>query len=97
MSLIVPGLYLGNMQFAQDKEGLLSIECKSILHVTNTFKPAFPEVSPAVTNANLSIKDFAYKVLSVNDMPQENLLLHFDDGVDFIVEALARGTTLVHW
>jgi hypothetical protein len=33
----------------------------------------------------------------MNDMPQENLILHLDEGVDFIVESLTRGTILVHW
>lgn len=52
--------------------------------MTSSFKPYFPE-------------EYNYKVISVNDMPQENLLLYLDEGVDFIADALSyEQTILVH-
>ncbi|TNV77468.1 hypothetical protein FGO68_gene12508 [Halteria grandinella] len=84
MTQIIPYLFLGDMDLAQDKESLSIINCKHILHCTNTFKPCFES-------------DFNYKALSINDMPQENLLLLFDDAIDFIKHAIdSEETIYVH-
>jgi len=41
-------------------------------------KPTFPE-------------DYIYKTIPVDDIPFENLLPHFESGVDFIADALKGG------
>jgi hypothetical protein len=45
MSQILPGLFLGDMENAKNKETLDFIKVKYILQVTNSCKPFFPEVS----------------------------------------------------
>lgn len=38
-----------------------------------------------------------FSFLLANDLPQENLLIHFEDAINFIEEAQAKGNVLVHW
>jgi hypothetical protein len=41
---------------------------------------------------------FKYLAFDINDMPQENLLLHMEAGLNFIKEALSQDAViLVHW
>ncbi len=44
MSQILPGLFLGDIENAKNKETLDYINVKYILQVTNSCKPFFPEV-----------------------------------------------------
>ncbi len=44
MSLILPGLYIGDIDNAQLKEGLDYMKCTHILCATNTIGPVFPDV-----------------------------------------------------
>ena len=104
MSQILPWLFLGNMDDALNKETLEYINTKYILQVTNSCKPKFPEVSFCSRNflenflKFVFLQSYIYKVFNVNDMPQENLLLKFDEGLDFIHQALqTESTILVHW
>lgn len=69
------------MEMAQNRESLTIIECKHILHCTNSFKPLFEE-------------HFNYKAFNINDMPQENLLLLLDEGIDFIKHAIDKEETI---
>jgi len=44
MSLILPGLYIGDIELARNKETLDYMKCTHILVTTNTIDPLFPEV-----------------------------------------------------
>lgn len=44
MSQILPGLFLGDIENAKNKETLDFIKVRYILQVTNSCKPFFPEV-----------------------------------------------------
>ena len=56
-----------------------------IIQVTDITVPRFPG-------------EFVYKLISVPDMDETNLIEHFADTYTFIHEAIAKGgKVLVHW
>ena len=83
MTQILPKLFLGDIEVAQSKESLKQIQVTHILCVTNTIDDLFPEVFIHCSSIN-SYQDFKYKVIKINDMAHENILLHLDEGIDFI-------------
>ena len=96
MTEILPGLFLGDIDNAQLRDGLDYIKCTHILCVTNTIGPVFPDVTIIISY--LLYQDFKYLHFKINDTAQENLTLYLDEGVDFIKSALeSKGVILVHW
>ena len=92
MHEIISKLDLGDIHYARDKEQLLKANITHILVATNTVGILHPNVT------STSFQDFKYKVFPVNDMVQENLLLHLPKGVEFIHRCLqSGGSILVHW
>ncbi|KAJ0093331.1 hypothetical protein Patl1_25449 [Pistacia atlantica] len=81
---IEPGLFLGSIGAASNKDALKSRNITHILTVANSLSPAHPH-------------DFVYKVVGVSDKEDTNLSQYFDECIDFIDEAKRKGGgVLVH-
>lgn len=84
MSLITPGLYIGNFRDAQDMNFLQRNGISHILCSAAELQPVFKN-------------KFKYKHVQANDIPTYNISRHFDSAADFIHEALSEnGSILVH-
>lgn len=64
MNCIMDRIFLGNIMAASDKQELVRCKIKSILQVAAGVTPFFPD-------------DFTYKVITINDASDQNLLKHF--------------------
>lgn len=84
MSLISPGIYIGNFRDAQDMSFLQRNGISHILCSAAELEPYFKG-------------KFKYKHVQANDLPSYNLSRHFDAAADFIHEAVGEGgSILVH-
>lgn len=83
MNKITDRLYLGNLQAATDFRALKEAGITHILQVANGIKPFYA-------------KDFVYKVISVTDTQNTNLIRHIPASIAFIQEAISKGAVLVH-
>ena len=89
---IIDKLYLGNMNHAENINGLNTLKISHILVSANWLKPVFPEVS------HLFIQKFKYKTIKIDDSPRENIKMYFEETHNFIKEGITTGTgVLVHW
>ncbi|XP_059470264.1 dual specificity protein phosphatase MPK-4 [Neocloeon triangulifer] len=86
VDVIEPGLLLGNLTTALDLEML---ELHGVNHVLTVDSVPLPR----------SVTEISYiktKFIQVTDNEKEALILHFDDGVQFINQAMESGVVLVH-
>jgi protein-tyrosine phosphatase len=83
MNKIIDGVYLGNLQAAQNLPALKSSCITHILQVANGIQPMFP-------------KQFTYKVIDVPDLHHANLQRHFPAAISFIKQGIQAGGVLVH-
>lgn len=83
MDKIIDRLYLGNLKGASDLQALKNANITHILQVANGIKPFFP-------------KDMKYKVISIPDTSNQQLIRHFPAAISFIKEAMSKGGVLVH-
>ena len=82
---IIPQLFLGDIEGAQNLKGLKEKGITHILQAMGGMDPIFP-------------KDFKYKVLEVMDTPSENLGRYFDEVVRWIQGVINQGgCVFVHW
>ena len=78
------GIYLGDIRAAQN---LFTLKNKGITHVLQ----ALGGMSPPFA------QHFSYKVLTVDDVPWENLGKHFMEAIEFMRNAIkSGGTVFVH-
>ncbi|CAB3373473.1 Hypothetical predicted protein [Cloeon dipterum] len=84
--VIEPGLLLGNLTTALDLETLDLHGVNNILTVDSVPLPR------SITD----IQHIKTKFIQVTDNEKEALILHFDDGVNFISQAMESGVVLVH-
>lgn len=81
---VVPGVYLGSIGAAHNKEVLQRLNITHVLTVASGFAPKHPD-------------DFTYCVVNVADRPEETLSRHFERALKFIARALLDGgKVLVH-
>ncbi|XP_044484650.1 dual specificity protein phosphatase 1-like [Mangifera indica] len=81
---IEPGLFLGSIGAASNKDALKGRNITHILTVANSLSPAHPH-------------DFVYKIVGVSDKEDTNLSQYFDECIDFVDEAKrGGGGVLVH-
>ena len=83
MDKIIDRLYLGNLKGASDLNVLKAANITHILQVANGIKPFFP-------------KDFKYKIISIPDASNFQLMRHFPAAIAFIKEGMSKGGVLVH-
>ncbi|KAI1295080.1 dual specificity phosphatase 12 [Mortierella claussenii] len=84
MQEVVPGLFLSGSQPSESREYLNEKGITHIVQVTDITTPRFPG-------------EFIYKIISVPDMDESNLIKHFPDTHNFIHDAIAKGgKVLVH-
>ena len=50
MNQVLPGLFLGDIEAAQNREALDYIKCTHVLVATNSIDPCFPDVINPKTN-----------------------------------------------
>lgn len=86
LSKIEEGLYLGNLIAATEPKCL---EEHFISHILTVDSKPLPT---SVT----SLPGMSFLYIKANDLPQENLLIHFEDAINFIEEAQTKGSVLVH-
>ncbi|XP_028667645.1 dual specificity protein phosphatase 22-like isoform X2 [Erpetoichthys calabaricus] len=83
MSQIVPGLYLGSCLDAKDWEQLKNNKISHILSLHQTAQPV--------------LQDVIYLCIPLRDMPNENVMKHFQECITFIHYCLLNGgSCLVH-
>merc|ERR1712154_202491 len=84
-SLIINGLYLGSIGAAKNLEWLKSNGITHILCVAGGIGSIYP-------------KQFEYKIVDIDDAPNEDITVHFEACYDFIESALQKdnGRVLVH-
>ena len=75
MNKILDGLYLGNVESANDFTSLKQNGITHILTVASGIPPKFPS-------------NFQYKVVTILDSPSANLKAHFQSCIKFIKTAL---------
>ncbi|XP_064648476.1 dual specificity protein phosphatase 19-like [Lineus longissimus] len=80
---ILPGLYLGSQDVAQERDVL---EKNKITHILNV----------ATGVLNMFPKRFTYRKLDILDLPETNILDSFDDCFKFISKGRKKGHVLVH-
>ncbi|KAM7257980.1 hypothetical protein ACFE04_013721 [Oxalis oulophora] len=81
---IEPGLFLGSVGAANNKDELKGLNITHILTVANSLAPIYPN-------------DFVYKIVGVADRAETNLRQHFEDSFEFIDSSKRQGGgTLVH-
>ena len=73
---IIPGVYLGSIGAAYNKESLKTNGITHILTCADKLKPRFPE-------------EFKYECLPILDTPNENIVKYFRLANNFIADALA--------
>ncbi|KAF8977564.1 dual specificity phosphatase 12 [Entomortierella lignicola] len=84
MQEVVPGLYISGAPAAESREYLKAMEITHIIQVTDVPIPRFPG-------------EFIYKLITVPDMDETNLIKHFNDTYTFIQSAIDKGgRVLVH-
>ncbi|KAF9951400.1 dual specificity phosphatase 12 [Mortierella alpina] len=84
MQEVVPGLFLSGSQPSESRQYMQERGITHIIQVTDITTPRFPGA-------------FVYKLISVPDMDETNLIEHFADTYIFIHEAIAKGgKVLVH-
>ncbi|PIA14308.1 dual specificity phosphatase 12 [Coemansia reversa NRRL 1564] len=84
MDEVAKGLYVGSSMAETDKQKLDKCGITHILSVASRYAPSHP-------------KDFIYKLVSVDDLPEENLIQHFPECNEFIDSTLrSGGRVLVH-
>lgn len=82
---IIEGLYLGSKECGKHAKQLHELNISHVLTVTKFIPPLHPET-------------FAYKVVEVYDVEDEDLKVHFMDCIEFIDKARKNDTgVLVHW
>lgn len=80
---VLPGLYLGNIKDAQDKELLKTHNITHILSIHDNAAPI--------------LEDITYLCISASDHSKQNLTQHFKDSIVFIHESRMKGEgCLVH-
>jgi protein-tyrosine phosphatase len=80
---IMPNLYLSSAQFPRNKHAM---KRRGITHVLTV-----AHIPPPHPN------DFKYKLIDIDDHPESDLLLHFNECHEFIQEALdGGGAVAVH-
>ncbi|CAL1592648.1 unnamed protein product [Knipowitschia caucasica] len=80
---VLPGLYLGNIKDAQDKELL---KARNITHILSIHDSAIP-----------ILEDITYLCISASDHSKQNLTQYFKDSIVFIHESRLKGEScLVH-
>lgn len=89
---IMPGLFLGSLEAAQDVEFLTQSHITHILSVIDG--PPFEESPEATKHPQLS--NITLKHIDVEDDPTTQLLPFFDVCCRYIHHALATGNVLVH-
>ncbi|CDW81690.1 dual specificity protein phosphatase 12 [Stylonychia lemnae] len=95
MSLILPRLYLGDIEIAESLDTLKDMKVTHILCTTCTIDDKYPDVFYPQILQLFFMQDFKYMVLKLQDRFHENLLLHFDSALDFIKEALQNNGTIL--
>ncbi|KAK3101195.1 hypothetical protein FSP39_001661 [Pinctada imbricata] len=80
---IVPGLILGSQDIAVDESILKKYHVTHILNMATLIKNMFPD-------------RFVYKTIDLLDVPDTNILPHFDEAFKFIEEGRQARCTLVH-
>jgi len=81
---VLPELYIGDIQGAQNLTSLKQIGITHVLQAMGGIQPIYPQ-------------HFTYKVLNVRDIPSENLLTHLHGAADFIKQVVdSRGKVFVH-
>uniref|UniRef100_A0A7S0D7T6 Dual specificity phosphatase n=1 Tax=Micromonas pusilla TaxID=38833 RepID=A0A7S0D7T6_MICPS len=81
---VVPGVFLGSVGAAHDRDALDACGITHVLTVAGGFPPKFPDV-------------YEYLVIDVADVSSENLDAHFEKCLKFIARALLDGgRVLVH-
>ena len=84
MSMIKPGLFIGNWLDAQNLNLLKRKKISHILCTAGELHPVFPKI-------------FIYKCIRGSDHPMYNLGTHFEGAADFINRGIKEGTgVLVH-
>ncbi|KAJ1785866.1 tyrosine protein phosphatase yvh1 [Coemansia sp. RSA 2399] len=84
MDKITDGLYVGSSMAEVDEAKLKECGVTHILSVASHYVPSHP-------------KDFVYKLVSIDDLPEENIIQYFPECNAFISDALAKGgCVLVH-
>ncbi|KAJ1694093.1 hypothetical protein LUZ63_010791 [Rhynchospora breviuscula] len=82
--LIDPGLYLGSVGAALNKDKLKALNITHVLTVARSLQPAYPG-------------EFIYKKIDVLDSPETRLEDYFEECINFIDEAISTGgNVLVH-
>ena len=85
---IEPGLLLGGWDAVQSAEAL---RARGVTHILTV--GAADMLAPEVADDS---SGFVRKLVEANDMPETDLLAHFDACVEFISEGLGGGQVLVH-
>ena len=80
MDKIADGLYLGNVSAASDLKMLYK---NGITHIVRVLKGNFGKVY---------YDKFNYKIIQIDDLPNQNLQKYFDSAHKFIDEALSENT-----
>ncbi|KAI8322268.1 dual specificity protein phosphatase 12 [Martensiomyces pterosporus] len=84
MNEITDGLYIGSAMAESDKAKLKESGITHILSIASHYQPSHPN-------------DFVYKCISIDDLPEENIIQYFPECNEFISSALANGgRVLVH-
>ncbi len=78
-----PGLYLGNMSSAFNRDLLTILDIKGIVTVAKQIEPLFPS-------------EIDYLVIGIEDHNKEDISSHFNTTFEFIDAKLAQGNVLVH-
>jgi len=77
------GVYLGNMEVAQNLQWLKDTNIKAIVNAASEIKNFYPS-------------EFQYKKLSIIDSSDYKISKHFDEVAGFIDEQRTKGSVLVH-
>ncbi|KAJ1990582.1 tyrosine protein phosphatase yvh1 [Coemansia sp. RSA 1358] len=84
MDEIIDGLYVGSSMAESDKPKLKECRITHILSVASHYVPSYPN-------------EFVYKLISIDDLPEENIIQYFPECNKFISGALEEGgCVLVH-
>ncbi|XP_038063663.1 dual specificity protein phosphatase 12-like isoform X2 [Patiria miniata] len=86
MDEICPGLFLGSESAVVTPEGQAAVLQHAITHVLSV-----ADMKPKMGTLNLK-----HKFVRANDMPNVDILQHFEDCFGFIDDALREGKILVH-
>ena len=85
MSMVIPQLYIGNIQAAESLNNLKDTGITHIIQAMGGMDPLQP-------------KDFQYKKLQLTDSPGENIGRYFEEVVQWISRVMDQGgKILVHW